>query len=118
MACTQKYKIENFDRVSRNAEMLSFALNAVLRQEVIWSAWRGQEKEPGRYRVGVCGNASPIAIVTYRYPGQKDHTSVYEFESYHAYIRRERNYTMQVDPILKGLDEVWPKALQGMRATA
>ena len=87
---TQKQKLERFDGLERESTRYMLAMNDLLNAVVVFSGWVREPNSDGKYRAGVSRLDSPaggIVIVTYRHPGQGDHSSVYDLESFQAELR-------------------------------
>ncbi len=86
-----KIRLENAQREARDGFAAIITVQALLADTLVWSGWFSEgDASEGEYRVGVFGLErcdGGFAVVTYRHPGQSDHTTAYYYESYAGELR-------------------------------
>ena len=99
---TKAYKVEHFNRISRERDRLDFMFAHLVNNDVAFGEWAYEAPgwnsgNPGRYRVGIAGSrAYRVAMVVFRVKGQQDSVSVYDLDTWEQEL-----------PILRSRSECW-----------
>lgn len=108
---TKKAKIEQFDAVARERDLLSLAVYDLMNDQVTWSGWHKESDSAGKYRAGVSRlDHTALLLITFRHPGQGDSTSVYDFYKERDNIRQMRQGSEVWEPVVRAIEEAYASA--------
>jgi|ERR1051326_7546979 hypothetical protein len=84
---TKKQMVVEYPQLALERDRYMLALGDQLNNEVCWSNWVKDPYSAGKFRVGASRLESAsggLLLVTFRHPGQRDYTTVYDADGFEA----------------------------------